>query len=964
MAAEWQLPKDFIETLPDPPGARRFMQRFSQEHPPVAAWAAERPALLANLLVLAAHSPFLAETMLRHPDYIEWLGHERDLDRLKSKEELFEDLARFAAIHSSLSEAALLARFKRREWLRIYLRDCLKLATLTETMLELSNLADVLLQHALWHAYQHLVNQYGTPETTDTRGRIQRAEFAIIALGKLGSQELNYASDIDLLYLYSHHGRTSIAQISNQEFFTKLAERITDIVGGVGQEGAVYRIDLRLRPHGRMGHIAVSLEEALRYYRQVAQPWERQALIRARGAAGDERLEQHFLTAVREQIYPLEPPPDVLEEIRAVKDKIDRETGRARRGINVKLGKGGIREIEFIVQALQLYFGGREPWIRSGPILIGLQRLADKGFISDTDRARLSEAYTFLRMVEHRLQMDQGMRTHVVMTEPERLDVLARRLGYVDDGQPGQRFLGDLQRHLANVQAIFEGLFSGDERTRAKRLSPPRDDQEWKKAQLETALEQLAVAFKASEQAQAMLPVLVPTALARTLDPDRARRNLVAFAQSLTHALAEDTENASRLGAAGELFLDTVERLLRVFGVSQFFSQILISHPRLVGQLAVAADEVVRRTPQDYLDRLRAATAQVPAELPRRMDALRRQWLQELLHIGYLDIAGITTLRQTNWLQTALARASLKLACELAHQQLQDKFGAWTTEPCYVIFGLGRLGHNGMDYGSDLDLLVVYDQTSGTPLPCLTPEQVYTALVEQLVHILSTITREGFLYNVDLRLRPDGASGPLAHGHMAFLDYVRHKAATWEHLAYLKAYPVVGESEFATAVYRQLQADILQAHRARSAELAQQVRQMRQRLEQEKARGVVRRHIKYGVGGMLDVYFATRYLQLKHGIADPPERGTLPLLDHLLSCGVIDKRQHQVLYDGYAFLRWTDHCLRLLFDRPNQVVPANEEQLGQLARLFGAESVEAWQQEYRARTTDIRRVYEQIVGSG
>ncbi len=961
MASKLKLPEQFIKSLPDPPGARRFIQQLQQMSPETAERAAQKPSLLTHLLVLAAHSPLLAETMLRRPATIDWLDNDRDLTRVKSTEELFEDLGRYAAIHSELDEPALLSRFKRREWLRIYLRDCLRLATLTETTLELSNLADVLLQHALWHAHQQLVNQYGTPETTDRRGRIQRAEFAIIALGKHGSQELNYASDIDLLYLYSRNGTTSTGQYSNKEFFIKLAERITHIVGSVGEDGAVYRIDLRLRPHGRFGDIAVSLDEATQYYRGVAQHWERQALIRARRAAGDERLVPQFLKVIADQIYPPDPLPELLEEIRAVKDKIDREAGRRTPGINVKLGKGGIREIEFIAQALQLYFGGREPWVRTGQVLLGLQRLADKGILSDTDRARLSEAYTFLRTVEHRLQMEHGMRTHVVPVDPERLNVLARRLGYDDGDSPGQVFLSDLERHTAYVADVFENLFRRGETERAKRLAPPRDPQEWKQAQLNMALEQLAAAFRPSPESAAILPTLVPVALAKTFNPDRATKNLTAFAQSLTHALAEGRDVTSPDYSLSRTFLDMVEKLIRFFGVSQFFSQILIAHPILVRQLAHTADTFVIHTPQDYLERLRAATSAVAADLSWRMDALRRQWHEELLQIGYLDVTGGTTLQQTNSLQTALARASLKMACELAQQQLEAKFGALTHEPRYLILGLGRLGHNGIDYGSDLDMIVVYDDGPGSPVASLRAEEVYSMLVEQVVHILSAITREGSLYSIDLRLRPDGNSSPLAHTGTAFLDYVRHRAATWEHLAYLKAYPVVGEPEFAKAIYHELQTSILQAHHARATELAREVRHMRQRLEREKARGSARRNIKFGVGGMLDVYFATRYLQLKHHIPDPPTRGTLPLIDHLLDRAVIDQIQHRILFDGYAFLRWTDHCLRLLFDRPKQVIPSNEQQLRSLAHQFGAESSEAWQQEYQAHTTQIRRVYEQII---
>ncbi|RMG53221.1 MAG: hypothetical protein D6723_07450 [Acidobacteria bacterium] len=963
MVVEVKLPPHFLETLPDPTGARRFIERLQREHPTLARRAVERPTWVANLLVLAAHSPFLAEIMLRHPEYVEWLGSERDLKRMKSKEELLEDLARFAAIHSTLSESAILSRFKHREWLRIYLRDCLKLATLSETTLELSNLADVVLQHALWHSYQRLINQYGTPEVRDARGRIQPAAFAIVALGKLGSQELNYASDIDLLYLYSQSGTTSTGQLTNKEFFVKLAEHITEVVGGTGEEGAVYRIDLRLRPHGRAGDIAISLNEAIAYYRRIAQPWERQALIRARCAAGSEALVQQFMTAVRDDIYPLRPSPQLLEEIRAVKEKIDRETSRRHRGIHVKLGRGGIREIEFIVQALQLYYGGREPWIRVGPILIGLQRLADKGMISETDHARLSEAYTFLRTVEHRLQMEQGLRTHVVPLDATRLDLLAKRLGYLTEARPGRAFLDDVQRHMAHVEALFESLFRGGRRSRVRRWTPPHDELEWRRVALTEALDQLVAAFGASESARTALDARVPVALGATLNPGRATKNFIAFAQSLNHALAEEPPLARMGPVSDEAFLDIVEKLVRFFGVSQFFSQILLSHPRLVSQLLKTTEERMERTVEAYRRRLDVAVTDLPADLLPRMNALRRRWHEELLHIGYRDITGMASLRETNVAQTALARASLMVASELAFRELEGKFGALIAPPRYVILGLGRLGHNGMDYNSDLDILVVYDENQGSPLPGLGAQEAYGMFVQRLVHILSAITREGMLYTVDLRLRPDGHSGPLAHSGAAFLDYVRQRAAIWEHLAYLKAYPVAGDPTFAEMMYRQLQAHILHAHRSHFGELARQIREIRQRLEREKARGVERRNIKYGTGGMLDVYFATRYLQLKHHIPDPPERGTLPLIDHLLDCGALDAEQHRVLFDGYAFLRRTDHCLRLLFDRPKNTLPANRERLNDLVRLFGSDSIEQWQRAYESHTTNIRRVYEHILAA-
>jgi glutamate-ammonia-ligase adenylyltransferase len=406
--------------------------------------------------------------------------------------------------------------------------------------------------------------------------------------------------------------------------------------------------------------------------------------------------------------------------------------------------------------------------------------------------------------------------------------------------------------------------------------------------------------------------------------------------------------------------MNALGKLLVFFGVSQFFSQLLLSNPLLVKRLARAADAEVRSS-SDYARALRASLADVPRELSLRMAALRRRWHEELLHIGYLDVTGALSLRQTNLLQTALAKASLEIACELAMNQLESKYGRIEAQPRYVLLGLGRLGHNGMDYGSDLDLIFVYDDEQGGPVAQASPQEVHTYLVEQIVHILSAITREGQMYRVDLRLRPDGSSGPLVHSRTSFLEYLRDKAATWEHLAYLKAYPVAGDAALGEIAHRELQEILLTVHQDRLPDLAREVHEMRLRLETEKASGTAKRNIKFGRGGMLDVYFATRYLQLKHQIPEPTERGTLQLIAYLGARGALSQAQQHTLCEGYAFLRRTDHALRLLFDRPKEVLPANRVHLQNLARLLKYDSVEQFIEDYQRHTTDIRRVYEEIV---
>src|SRR5678815_2763015 len=420
--------------LPDQNGPRLFLERLAKEQPRAHQTLLKQPALLADVLALAAWSPLLATTLEQNPEYLPWLSRERTDPRVRTRDELKEALARFALTNSSLNPQVVLARFRRRELLRTYLHDIRRSQTLVETMEELSNLADAILDYALSLARQDLDNRYGLPRRVDDRGRSATAEFCVIALGKLGSMELNYASDIDLVFLYSEDGTTAgtgeRGEVSNREYFVKLSETIARLVGQSGGEGAAYRVDLRLRPHGRDGALACSLQEAARYYLHTAQDWERQALIRSRAAAGSAELFTRFKEAVTPYVF----RPDVsvsgaLASVRLAKQKIDRQVEK-KSGFHVKLGRGGIREIEFIAQALQLAHGGRDDWLRVPHTLVSLGRLADRGFITQPERSALSDAYYFLRCLEHRLQMEHGLQTHTVPEAGEALDLLARRMGF------------------------------------------------------------------------------------------------------------------------------------------------------------------------------------------------------------------------------------------------------------------------------------------------------------------------------------------------------------------------------------------------------------------------------------------------------------------------------------------------------------------------------------------------------
>src|ERR1051325_5756983 len=448
------------QDLPDQNGPRLFLERLAKEQPRAHQSLLKNPALLADVLALAAWSPLLDTTLEQNPEYLHWLSRERADPRVRTSDELKEALARFALMNSSLNPQVLLARFRRRELLRTYLHDIRRAQTLVETMEELSNLSDAILDYALSLARQDLDNRYGLPRLIDERGRTATAEFCVIALGKLGSMELNYASDIDLVFLYSDDGTTAgtgaRGEVSNREYFVKLSETIARIVGQSGGEGAAYRVDLRLRPHGRDGALACSLHEAERYYLQTAQDWERQALIRSRAAAGSAELFTRFKEAVTPAVF----RPDVsvsgaLASVRLAKQKIDRQVEK-KIGFNVKLGRGGIREIEFIAQALQLAHGGRDEWLRVPHTLISLGRLADRGFITQPEHSQLSDAYSLLRTLEHRLQMEHGLQTHTVPESDEAQSLLGRRMGFANKDD----FEIALKTHTTNVRHTYDRLFA------------------------------------------------------------------------------------------------------------------------------------------------------------------------------------------------------------------------------------------------------------------------------------------------------------------------------------------------------------------------------------------------------------------------------------------------------------------------------------------------------------------------
>jgi [glutamine synthetase] adenylyltransferase / [glutamine synthetase]-adenylyl-L-tyrosine phosphorylase len=966
--------ESLVRDLPDEAGARLFLERLANEQPRTFQKVTRDQALLSDMLALAAWSPLLATTLEQNPDYVSWLMRERLDTRVRTREQLKESLARFALTNSSLSPQVLFARFRRRELLRTYLHDVRRAHTLVETTEELSNLADAILDYALSWARQDLDNRYGAPLRDDARGRIATAEFCIVALGKLGSCELNYASDIDLVFIYSDDGTTAGSgergKLSNREYFIKLSETVARLVGQPAGEGAAYRVDLRLRPHGRDGALACSLDEALKYYGKSAQAWELQALIRSRAAAGSNSLFSRFAAAVQPYIYrPDISVRDALGSVRLAKQKIDRHIERSNGGFNVKLQRGGIREIEFIAQALQLAHGGLDEWLRVTHTVISLGRLADRNLITEQERSELSDAYTFLRTLEHRLQMEHGLQTHAVPQGLTQRTLVARRMGF--SGLTALNdFEGALKLHTTNVRKAYDRVFANavdDVITGRDEKSLPGRDTESQDVGGE--FRAMNAAFKVflshrpsgvvgsqSMSTESLSQSLVEAAH-ETVNPQRAIMLTARVAASLdkSEGYTEFSEN-------------NLKGLVRLCGASEFFGEMLAANPALIGSLGSLEAEKPRPRRRDYRAQLRAS---VDAEksFSAEISAIRREWSKLLIEIAAQDAAGEISLFESNRLQTELAVASINVASLIARREMVRRYGRLNSGPRLSVLALGRLASGGVDYGSDLDITIVYDSLVSSPVDLLTQDEAFARLCELMIAALSSVTREGYLYRVDLRLRPNGKNGPLVISSESFLDYMRQRSAVWEWLAYVKLRAVAGDLELGRMIETHARHAIHEkAREIDPDELRLETRRVRERLETEKGRrGHDGRHsgidIKYSAGGMLDVYFAARHLQLRDDVADEGEdRSTRATLDRLEASGSLEICDYEALSHGYELLRSVDHHLRLIMGRVATLPSIDHPAFKEIAMKLDFQTASGLSETLRERMQAIREAYDRITG--
>ncbi len=895
-----------IKDLPKPESALRFFNEFSVRYPSAANKLLKDRSLLSDVLSVSAYSPLLATTILQHPDYVRWLGRERQQPSGRDKDVLLESLARFALTNTTLDPGVMLARFRRRELIRIFLKDIRNLATIAEITEEISNLADAVLEYAVQISKQELDNRYGMPLEIDEHGKATRAGFCVVALGKLGSKELNYSSDIDLMFIYSADGSTSgqgrKGQTSNKEYFVKLAEFVSRVVSDQSGEGGAYRVDHRLRPHGRVGSLAVSLREATAYYKDSAQLWEKQVLIRSRNSAGDPEVFQGFYSAVEPFVFSsTETVENALGNVLRSKQKIDLEKIRSN-GFDVKLGVGGIREIEFIAQALQLAFGATDRWLRAPHTLISLSRLSDRRLISESEFTELFESYVFLRRIEHRLQMENGLQTHLVPDDPGPQEMIAARMGFPS----AVEFIEELRRHTANVSRVFKRFF--DHTAYVERESGEIHDSMPPPARTRTASESL------------------------------------------------DEESGSELAAEKA----DVVRLIRRYAPPLIES--LAGHPALLESLPDCGSQF---HPPDHHAELMSAAEE--KSFPAMLSVLRQKWSKLRLRIVVADLCKNLDLQEAKRQQTVLAEASIRAAHRIAEIETGNHFASPDAVLPMAVLGLGKLGGGGMDYHSDLDLVLVHDDDFAVPVKGISRSEFYAKAVEVFVTVLSSMTRDGSLYRVDLRLRPDGKNGATSVGTGALLEYLKNRSAIWEWLAYAKARTVYSPGDFAKNLDEDVRAELSKrAAETGRSKLKLESWRIRQRLESERSAGRSGKiiDIKYGEGGLQDVYFAIRYLQLATGIMDRgSDSSTAVTLKRLLEGNAISFATYTRLDSGYRFLSLLDHNIRLAVGRSTIVPLANRDLLSVISERMGRSSAGAMLEELAEKRMAVREGFEEVLGA-
>ena len=889
------------------------------QQPELAARAAHGAWLEAAPGVLAT-SEFVANVCLTHPRLLAELI---DSKRLETAQDAPAVRAAVQAALANLADEADLRQalrvLRQREMLRIAWRDLAGWASLDETLTALSALADACIDGALAHLYGWQVEQLGQPRGAQG----QPVELTVLGMGKLGGDELNFSSDVDLMFAFEHAGTCDGPRaLDNSEFFLRLARRLVGALDEADANGRVFRVDVRLRPFGSSGPLAVSFDAMEDYYQTHGRDWERYALIKARPVAGDLAAGERLLARLRPFVFRRYLDFGAIDALRGMKALIVDQVRREGLDDHVKLGAGGIREVEFIGQVHQLIRAGREPELRCRGIRQVLRLLGERGQLPAPAVQELLDAYDFLRRFENRLQMLQDRQTHQVPADPLDRARLAVAMGYPD----WDACAAALGTWRDRVHAHFRSLL-GDAQDAAPEqpLWPDRLDQP------DAATELSTLGYADPAQALAHLTALRDGRACRVASAT-ARQRLTALLPGLLRAAAGTANPELTLGrlctlleavATRSVYLAMLvehpaaqEHLARLMGASVWISDWITTHPVVLDELLDARTLYQPQHAPDIELALDQALSGVAADdLETAMNALREHRHAAALHVAAAEIGGLLSSEEPPQALTELAEVLLQRALALAQAQIEQRHGrprdatAAQRESPLLVIGYGRLGGAELGYESDLDLVFLHDGAGGNsdgPAP-LANETWFARVVQRLTHILTTRTPAGRLYEIDVRLRPSGNAGPLVTTLGGFEAYQLTEAWTWEHQALVRARPVAGDAALA-AQFETVRRGVLCQPRD-PAKLRQEIGDMRERIRQEKALPNEGFDLKLSPGGRVDVEFIAQYLVLAHAHAYPQlaaPRGTADILRLAETLNLLDAGSGTALADIFVTLCTTE----------------------------------------------------------
>ncbi len=910
-----------------------------------AALAAAPPAIRASIRTVFAGSDLVANGCARDSELLARLITSGDLQRPLARSD-YRARAPTLECGAAAGEAQALTelrRWRQRELARIAWRDLAGWADLTATLAELSAFADQAIVSALSCARVALTARYGEPRAAD--GSAQ--PLLVIAMGKLGGEELNFSSDVDLVLLFPEHGETDgPLRISNEEFFTRLGQGLVRLLQSPTADGFVLRVDLRLRPFGDSGPLVSSFAAFEDYLPRHGRDWERYAYVKARAVTAAAHYRELEASAIRPFVYRRYLDYGVFESLREMKALIEREVTRRELADHVKLGPGGIREIEFIAQALQLTRGGRDRLLQTPALLAALRRLGETGLLPPEAVRELSEAYVFLRRLENRLQMLADAQTHRLPTDALTRERIARAMG-----ASGWSALAlQLEGQRACVSHHFRLIFSGGDDTDAAavRIDLGRFwDTQAEKAALAEALARAG--FEDSVEAARLLLELRSSALVRKLD-EAGRRRLQSLLPVLLAEVAQSTaqlpvlrrvlaiiEATGKRSAYFSLLRENGaarERLIELCRHGDFLASQIAAHPLLLDELIDARLLTQLPTRASLAADLEARMQQLREDDPeQQVETLRQFQRAALFRVAVADLTDLLPLMQVSDRLTDIAELIVERAMQLAWQQITDQFGVpqcgegadlRTVNVCAV--GYGKLGGMELGYSSDLDLVFLHDscgeQQHTSALRPIDNQLFFVRLAQRIVHLLTMHSAAGRLYEVDVRLRPSGKGGLLVTNIEAFAEYQRREAWTWEHQALLHARGVAG-SPTLRARFEAVRLEVLCNHVRRDT-LRDAVRNMRERMRRELSRGDAQRFdIKQDPGGIADIEFLAQYWALNWAREYPPVAmfsDTIRQLESVASADLVPQGNVDVLTAAYRAYRARIH--RLSLDGTSPIVPA------------------------------------------